>query len=631
MFTENSTIDDILKNPLGEDIITTVIGQLGIPRLSVHNPITTRLTLKQLKFLSRGALDDDFIAMLCHKMAECHDLKIPPARSPVERTWWKEAVAYQIYPRSFMDSNGDGVGDLQGIISRLDYLKDLGITLLWLSPIYDSPNDDNGYDIRDYRKIMAEFGTMDDFQQLLDQAHEKGIRLIMDLVVNHTSDEHAWFQSAKESEESPYREYYMWEKGTKEAYPNNWTSFFSGSAWNYYDQTQTYGLHLFSKKQMDLNWSYEPMRQAIYEMIRFWLDKGIDGFRLDVINFISKEKGLPQGTNLVGDIMGQYGAEHYFFGPHLHDYLSEMRRETFSHYDVVTIGETPGIGLNLSELLTHKDRKELDMVFNFEHLDQLGKSNNQEEGLDLNHVKNVFIRWQTDYNRHCWNSVFYDNHDNPRMLSKIDPKGIYRQELGKLLGLLQMTLKGTPFIYQGQELGLVNGLFDSIDDYRDVESINLYKSLIAEGKSEEEILATLKTSTRDHARIVMPWSDGPGRGFTTGQPWIAASIEDDSINCEAELADPRSIYHFYKKMIGIRQAIPDLVYGEFEVVYEHKKDYFGYYRHGDERTFFIDMNLSDKTIRAYEPTHQYEFLLGNYPTTSVLLRPYECRLFEVML
>lgn len=631
MFTANSTIGDILKNPLGEDIISTVIGQLGIPKLSIHNPITTRLTLKQLKVISRGAMDDAFIDMLCHKMEECHDLKMPESTSAVEQTWWKEAVAYQIYPRSFMDSNGDGVGDLQGIISRLDYLKDLGVTLLWLSPIYDSPNDDNGYDIRDYRKIMAEFGTMEDFQQLLEKAHDKGIRLIMDLVVNHTSDEHAWFQSAKKSLDGPYRNYYMWEEGAKDLYPNNWTSFFSGQAWNYYKGTQSYGLHLFSKKQMDLNWAYEPMRQSIYEMIRFWLDKGIDGFRLDVINFISKEKGLPQGTDLVGEVMGQYGAEHYFFGPHLHDYLREMRRETFSHYDVVTIGETPGIGLNLSELLTHKDRKELDMVFNFEHLDQLGKPRVDDNTLDLNHVKNVFVKWQRDYNRQCWNSVFFDNHDNPRMLSKIDPSGTYRQELGKLLGLLQMTLKGTPFIYQGQELGLVNGIFDSIEDYRDVESLNLFKTLSAAGKTEEEILSTLRTSTRDHARIVMPWTDGPGSGFTSGEPWITATIEDGSINCEAEMADPGSIYHFYKKMIAIRHATTALIYGDFEVVYENKKDYFGYYRHGEKRTFFIDMNLSAKTIRAYEPTHQYEFLLGNYPTTSILLRPYECRLYEVVL
>lgn len=629
MYTENTTIGTMLKNPLGSDVITTVYEQIGLPKAFIHNPLTKSVSLKQLKILSKGAVDDAFIEMLCKKMKDYEGMWMAKHSNEIKKHWWKEAIAYQIYPRSFKDSNGDGIGDLQGIISKLDYLEDLGVNLLWLSPVYDSPNDDNGYDIRNYYKIMAEFGTMEDFDQLLEEAHKRGIRLIMDLVVNHTSDEHEWFKEALKGEDNPYRDYYIWQKGEEGTYPNNWTSFFSGPAWNWYEGTSSYGLHLFSKKQMDLNWDHQPLRDRLYKMIRYWLDKGIDGFRLDVINYISKEKDLPQGSELVGQVMGYHGAEHFFYGPRLHDYLQEMRRETFGNYDAVTIGETPGVGLNLSELLTHEDRQELDMVFNFEHLDQLGKSRQDDYVFDLNHLKNVFIKWQTDYSDKCWNSLFYDNHDNPRMLSKVDPKGTYRNELGKLLGLLQMTLKGTPFIYQGQELGLVNGIFESIEDYRDVESINLYDDLKAKGHEEEKILQTLHASTRDHARIVMPWDKSPGKGFSTSQPWIGAEIGDGSLNCADEMADPDSIYHFYKTLIDLRKTYKDLVYGTFEVVYRHQKDYLAYYRHGKEKTYFVDMNLSDKAIKPKEKTYLYKLVLGNYPTESNLLRPYECRLYEV--
>lgn len=629
MYTENSTIGLLLSNPLGDDIVTTISEQAGIHRNLIYNPIVKAITLKQLKWLSRGVIDDTFVEMLCRKLNEYQGVWAPVSDRPVKKTWWKEAVAYQIYPRSFKDSNGDGIGDIQGIISKLDYLQALGINLIWLSPIYDSPNDDNGYDIRDYYKIMEEFGTIDDFQRLLDEAHSRSIRLIMDLVVNHTSDEHPWFQEAKTSKDNPYRDYYLWKEGKEGELPNNWTSFFSGDTWNWYEETQSYGLHLFSKKQMDLNWDHEPMRQSIYEMIRYWLDMGIDGFRLDVINYISKDAALPRGSELVGQIMGYFGAEHYFFGPHLHEYLREMRRETFDKYDVVTIGETPGIGLNLSELLTHEDRGELDMVFNFEHLDQIGKSRQDDYVFDLNHLKQVFIKWQTKYNHRCWNSLYYDNHDNPRMLSKVDQTGKYRKPLGKLLAMLQLTLKGTPFIYQGQELGLTNGLFHSIRDFHDVESLNLYEELKAKGQDEATIMTTLMASTRDHARLVIPWNDGPGKGFTLGEPWISADYMDPSVTCASELADEDSIFHFYRKLIAMRHSNRDLVYGSFEVVHRHRRDYFGYYRHGEERTFFIHMNLSNQAIPAYEKTWQYKLLLGNYPNESNILRPYECRLYVI--
>ncbi len=628
MFNQNSTIGDMLKNPVGNDVITTITEQVGIPKAFIYNPLSKSLQLSHLMSMAKGAIDDTFIDMLCDKMNQYDGIQLSES-SHMKKTWWKEAVAYQIYPRSFKDSNGDGVGDLGGIIEKLDYLQDLGINLLWLSPIYDSPNDDNGYDIRDYYQIMSEFGTMEQFDQLLDQAHSRGIKLIMDLVINHTSDEHEWFEAAKEDESSPYHKYYMWKKGVEGTYPNNWVSFFSGPAWNYYPNIESYALHLFSKKQMDLNWEHEPMRQDLYKMIRFWLDKGIDGFRLDVINFISKEDGLPQGSDLVCSIMGQCGAEHYFFGPKLHTYLHEMNQETFSKYDVVTVGETPGIGVQLSEMLTHEDRQELDMIFNFEHLEQIGKSRKDDYRYDANHLKNVFIKWQTKYNQQCWNSVFYDNHDNPRMLTKIDPTGRYRSYAAKMLAMLQMTLKGTPFIYQGQELGLVNGVFETLDDYRDVESINLYHELKEKGEEEDAIMKTLFASTRDHARIPIPWNQEAGNGFTSGEPWIKAQIKDTSITAESETADDRSVYHFYRKLIELRKEDMDLVYGDFEAVHEKRKNYFGYYRHGDSSTYFIDMNLSEESIRAYEPSHQYDLLMSNYPTESTMLRPYECRMFKV--
>lgn len=624
MFTLDSRIDEVLNNPIGNDLLLTILEQLKLPEVTVNNVIVGSITLRMLMALSGGVITEPFLEGLCeilnHEEAAFVDLE-SEEDTPA---WWKEAVAYQIYPRSFKDSNSDGIGDLNGIIEKLDYLKDLGINLLWLCPIYDSPNDDNGYDIRDYYKIMEEFGSMEDFDRLLALAHKKRIRIIMDLVINHTSDEHQWFQEAKKSKDNPYRDYYIWREGRQ--LPNNWTSFFSGDAWNYHEETDSMALHLFSKKQMDLNWEHEPLRKDLHKMINYWLDKGIDGFRLDVINFISKRDGLPDGTNLVYDLIGQMGIEHYFWGPRLHEYLREMNRETFSKYDTVTVGEAPGVGLHMCELLTHESRNELNLIFTFEHLEMPGRKRTEDYIFDLNYIKQIFYKWQSKLMRGCWYSLFYDNHDNPRMLSKIDPDGTYREPLAKLLAMIQMTLKGTPFIYQGQELGLTNGVFSSVDDFRDVESINLYNELKEKEMSEEDIIKLLVPASRDHARIVMPWNREEYGGFSDVKPWIDAPRIQSSINAYDEIHDPDSVFHFFRRLIRLRKRHKTLVYGDVDFIDIRERDYFAYYRRGEE-TFFIEMNLS-KTHR-YAKGNQLNIILCNYRKPSAFLKPYECRLYSI--
>lgn len=641
MFNLESSIGDVLKHPVGNEIITIITEQMKIPYFTISNPLIKRLKIKNITALSKGNVNTEFLEVFCnllnqetehpdatvlHERDKRHRIKhqIAKQRNHITPKWWKEVVAYQIYPRSFKDSNGDGIGDLGGIIEKLDYLKDLGINLLWISPVYDSPNDDNGYDIRDYYKIMDEFGTMNDFDQLLEEAHKRGIRLIMDLVINHTSDEHVWFQEAKKSEDNPYRNYYFWRKG-KEV-PNNWESFFSGSAWNYYENTDSHALHLFSKKQMDLNWEHKPMRDDIYKMIRYWLDKGIDGFRLDVISFISKPESLPSGSPFIGELVNAKGSEHYFFGPNLHNYLSELRRETFDHYDVVTIGETPGIGLHMSELLSREDRGELDMVFNFHHMENPGKSRFDNYLYNLNHLKKVYMHWQSKYSTLCWNSLFYENHDTPRMLSKIDPTGKYREPLAKLLAMIQLTLRGTPFLYQGQELGLLNGDFDSIDAFRDVESINLYREFIDNNIPEKEALRRIRQCSRDNGRITMPWSNDSYHGFSTTRPWIEATSQGPEITCESEITDPNSVYHFYKQLIHIRKDNPTLIYGKIKFVHGHK-NLFAYYRR-KKNQYYIEANLSNTKIKSLgkDPS---KLILSNYDNKSNLLYPYECRLYQL--
>ena len=622
----DSRIKDLYYNPIGRDIFNKLLLQMNKKTSLIDNPIVGNLKLKTVAALTKSTLDKDFFTTLLRVLNSETDEPLH-YNGKIKETWWKEAVIYQIYPRSFKDSNGDGIGDIRGIEEKLDYLKDLGVDVIWLSPIYDSPNDDNGYDIRDYYRIMNEFGTMEDFNRLINKIHEKGMKLIMDLVINHTSDEHQWFKDAINSKASKYKDYYIFKEGNKEKPPTNWTSFFSGSAWNYYDNIDAWGLHLFSKKQMDLNWENQDLRNEIYQMINWWLQKGIDGFRLDVINYISKEPEFLNGNESIGKLMGYYGIENYFYGPKLHEYLKEMRRETFDKYDVFTVGETPGIGMEMSKLLTEEERGELDMVFSFDQLETPGHVRFDDYKYDLNYLKEYLVNWMRNYGDNCWMTLFYENHDNPRMISKINPDPRYRIVLGKLLGMLQLTLKGTPFIYQGQELGLINKNFKTIEDLRDVESLNLYKELSAAMEKKaafEKILA----GTRDHARTGMPWDKSKDGGFTSGTPWIKGDEDFQRFNVEAELEDKDSVLSFYKELIAFRKAHKALIYGEFEVINEKTKNLFTFKRKLGEEVYFIECNLSSEKLKRFSSITEYKLILSNYKGTLGILRPYEVNLYK---
>ena len=513
-----------------------------------------------------------------------------------------------MYPRSFCDGNGDGIGDIKGIIGKLDYLSRLGVDAVWLSPVYDSPNDDNGYDIRDYLKIMQEFGTMEEFDALLSGLHSRGMRLIMDLVVNHTSDEHAWFQEAVRDPYGPYHDYYLFRENEDGREPNNWTSFFGqgkyGDAWRYIPENDEWALHLFSKKQMDLNWDNPRMRREIYTMVKWWLEKGVDGFRLDVINYISKEEGLPYGNESVGNMLGYVGIEHYFYGPHLHDYLRELRCMAFDPYEAFSVGETPGIGMQMGKLLTGEDRHELDMIFSFDHLETPGHMRFDEYRYDLNYLKQYYTEWMEGYGNRCWMSLFYDNHDNPRMISKVSEDPRYRFAIGKLLGMIQFTLKGTPFLYQGQELGAVNVPFTDMSQIRDVESINLYEEL-CRSMSEEEAFRRILAGTRDHARAMMKWQEA-----------------------EEQKEDRDSIYYFYKKLIALRKKYPALIYGEIRITNHSRKNLFTWFRELDGEEFYIECNLSEKPLTRPARPEGFRGLLSSCKEPGRLMQPYEACLYR---
>lgn len=626
IITPNSTISAVLANPVGRDVIKLALTQAGKSMALVNNPLVRGVRLRWLPRLSRGAVDGAFVDVLVRLLNSSPPAEPPYAGQPARR-WWKEAVVYQIYPRSFQDFNGDGVGDLQGILSRLDYLHELGVTVIWLSPIYDSPNDDNGYDIRDYRKIMREFGTMSDFDRLLEETHKRGMRLIMDLVINHTSDEHEWFADACKTPDSPYREYYLWKQSPCDTPPNNWTSMFSGSAWNYYPEAGAWALHLFSKKQMDLNWDNPALREEIYKMINWWLDKGIDGFRLDVINFISKPDGLPNGSPALGQLSGFCGVEHYFHGPHLHRYLKEMRQNTFARYDVMTVGETPIMGMEMAKLLTDERRAELDSVFNFEHLETPGHSRFDDYRYDLNFLAAHWSEWQKSFGNACWQTLFYDNHDNPRMVSKVNPDPAHREAVAKLLAVIQLTLRGTPYLYQGQELGMTNSVFESIDEVRDVESRNLYAELIRQGKTQEQAMAVIRAGTRDHARTPMQWDASEYAGFSDAVPWLAVNPNYRTVNAAAQQNDENSVLAFYRRAIALRKQTPALIYGDF-VLLTSGKDRFCYFRELDGVRFFVECNLAATQSKRTCKTDGFTPVLTTHGAPAAWLRPYEAVVYR---
>ncbi|WP_349944260.1 alpha-glucosidase [Lacrimispora sp. BS-2] len=536
----------------------------------------------------------------------------------MERKWWKEAVVYQIYPRSFKDSNGDGVGDLRGITEKLDYLKLLGIDVIWLSPIYQSPNDDNGYDISDYQEIMKEFGSMKDFDELLQEAHQRGIKLIMDLVVNHTSDEHKWFVESRKSKDNPYRDYYIWRKGKEDgSCPNNWGACFGGSAWEYDRETEMYYLHLFSKKQPDLNWDNPKVRDEVFEMMDWWCRKGIDGFRMDVINLISKDPRLPDGAvtdGLYGDF-SPYASS----GPNVHTYLKEMNRRVLSKYDLMTVGETFGVSLEEAKRYSGEKESELHMVFHFEHVTmngEIGKWTDKKP--DLVELKRIFSKWQTGLEDCAWNSLYWDNHDQPRAVSYFgDDSEKYREVSAKMLATCLHMLKGTPYIYQGEELGMTNFPFQDMSQFKDIESLNIYEQLVGAGLvSHEKMMSYLRFKSRDNARTPMQWNDDPHAGFTSATPWIQVNPNYEEINAEKEVSDENSVFHYYKKLIQLRKSHDIIVYGTYEPLMEEDFRVFAYIRRLGKEKLLVLCNFTDEELQVSIPDEFHgedgECLIGNY-------------------
>ena len=501
------------------------------------------------------------------------------------RAWWKESVIYQIYPRSFMDSNGDGIGDLEGIRQRLPYLAKLGIDVIWLSPVYKSPNDDNGYDISDYRDIMTEFGTMDDFDRLLTEAHGHGIKIVMDLVVNHTSDEHAWFVESRRSKDNPYRDYYIWKEPRDGKEPNNWESSFSGSAWEFDETTGMYYLHCFSRKQPDLNWENPKVRDEVFDMMTWWCEKGIDGFRMDVISMISKDPRFPDGPLHADGVYGDMGP-YVCNGPHVHEYLQEMNRRVLSRYDLLTVGEAAGVTIEEAKKYANSEGTELNMVFQFEHTDPLAPSEHivgkwTTAKPRMESVREILNRWQSRLEGCAWNSLYLDNHDQPRAVSRFgDDSPEWRVLSAKMLATCLHMMKGTPYIYQGEELGMTNMHFTGLDDCRDIEEINAYRQFVEEFGmvSGETMLACFDHVARDNARTPMQWNAGLNAGFSAGTPWIAVNPNYTEINAEAELADPESVFYYYQKLIRLRHENPVIVYGVFRPLMEESKTVYAYER-----------------------------------------------------
>lgn len=622
----NSKVKDLYNHPVGRDVIDKLLLQMDKSERWILNPIVKNLKLSFIESLMRNKLSSNFWKQLYWLLNVEKDTP-DTSEKPMNWTWWKEAVFYQIYPRSFCDSNSDGIGDIKGIISKLDYLKDIGIDAIWLSPIYDSPNDDMGYDIRDYRKIMDEMGTMADFDELLEKTHEKGMKLIMDLVVNHTSDEHQWFQNALKDPQGHYGNYYFFKKPKNGGLPNNWVSFFSGPAWNYYPDHDLYALHLFSKKQMDLNWDYQPLRNEIYEMINWWLEKGVDGFRLDVINYISKREGLPDGDETIGEIIDFTGIENYYYGPNLHAYIREMRMKTFDKFGAFSVAETPGIGLEMGKLLAGESRKEFDLLFNFDHLETPGHVRYDIYDYDLNFLKDYYINYQTRFANDNWMSIFWENHDNPRMISKVTSDEKYHNVLAKMLAVLHLTMRGTPFVFQGQELATSNYKFTSIDQLKDVEVLNYYaeKSKVMGTKNAwDRCLA----GTRDHARIPIIWdSKQKYGGFSEAKPWIYAHDDVERLGAKQQLEKADSVLNFFKSLVSLRKNMSALRRGDIEFFDQQRKNYLAYYRTYEDNQVFIEMNLSQSDIKSSN-NKSYKHTISNYENTdAAVLKPYEARIY----
>ena len=550
----------------------------------------------------------------------------------MEKRWWKESVVYQIYPRSFCDSNGDGIGDLNGITGKLDYLKELGIDVIWLSPVYKSPNDDNGYDISDYQAIMDEFGTMEDFDRMLATAHKKDIKIMMDLVVNHTSDEHKWFIESRKSTDNPYRDYYIWRPAKEDgSLPNNWGSCFSGPAWEYDKTTDMYFLHLFSKKQPDLNWDNPVVRQDVFDMMNWWLKKGVDGFRMDVISLISKEPGLPdKEPGINGYATFNVSAN----GPHVHEYLQEMRQKALNNADTITVGECSGVTLEEAKKYARSDEKELNMVFQFEHMDvdsdeKAGKWTTRK--MDLRDLKKILTRWQKGLQDIAWNSLYWENHDQPRSVSRFgNDSDEYREISAKMLATCIHMMQGTPYVYQGEELGMTNCPFNTLDNFRDLESINAFHELTEQGKmTEEDMMAAIGYKGRDNARTPMQWDDSAYAGFSTAKPWIMVNPNYTKINAKDQVNREDSVFKYYQKLIKLRHESELIVYGTYDLILDDDKDIYAYIRTLGNEKLIVYCNFSENTrdVEIPEEFVNGKVLISNYSDAKanrkITLRPYE--------
>jgi oligo-1,6-glucosidase len=561
------------------------------------------------------------------------------------KAWWKEAVIYQIYPRSFMDSNGDGIGDLKGITSRLDYLKDLGVDVIWLSPVYKSPNRDNGYDISDYQDIMDEFGTMADFDELLEQAHKRGLKILMDLVVNHTSSDHKWFVESRKSKDNPYRDYYIWREGRNGKEPNNWGSCFGGPAWEFDKQTGMYYLHCFAVQQPDLNWENDKVRAEVFNMMTWWCEKGIDGFRMDVISMISKVPGFPDGRvteGLYGDLTPLVCN-----GPRVHEYLQEMNKKVLSKFDIMTVGEAAGVTIDEAKKYANAGNTELSMVFQFEHTgiggEKYGKWTTKR--YELKDLRRVLTQWETELEGKAWNSVYFGNHDQPRAVSRFGDDGpAWRVSSAKLLATCEFMLQGTPYIYQGEELGMTNVYFDKLEDYRDIEVFGAFNDYVKQGLiAEKEMMACFGARSRDNARTPMQWDSSPQAGFTSGTPWIRVNPNYTEINAAAQVKDPLSVYSYYKKLIALRGQYPVIVYGKYSLM-ESAADgddsaVWAFTREWEGQKLLVLCNFSSAqtpcgSCLAGQNMGKSRLLIGNYeearsPQTKVpdTLRPWEAAVY----
>ena len=556
----------------------------------------------------------------------------------MEKDWWKKSVVYQIYPRSFCDSNGDGIGDLNGITGKLDYLKELGADVIWLSPVYESPNDDNGYDISNYQAVMKDFGTMADFDRMLEEIHARGMKLVMDLVVNHTSDEHPWFQESRKGKDNPYRDYYIWKEPKEGKEPNNWGSCFGGPAWEYEESSGEYYLHLFSVKQPDLNWENPQVRREVYRMMNWWLDKGVDGFRMDVISLISKEPDFPDGP---AGITGYAAFNYCANGPRVHEYLQEMRREVLDGRDTITVGECSGVTLEEALKYASCDGKELSMVFQFEHVDlDFDEKGNKwtDRKCRLTELKEVLSRWQTGLYGRAWNSLFWCNHDQPRVVSRFgNDSPEYREVSAKMLAVCLHMMQGTPYIYQGEELGMTNVPFKGIADFRDLDSINAYWELTGKGIfKEEEMLRFLRYKSRDNARTPMQWDASPNAGFTEGEPWIMVNPNYGEINAADQIGREDSVFSFYKELVKLRKEKPVIVNGEYRLLDPESEDVFAYERSFHEEHLLVVCSFAEKELLWRLPEEMAgqaaKRVIGNYEGQQwgpeLMLRPYEASVWE---